>query len=109
MACMASATEAKKIRPSPFDFGKGTIFNSADMVPASVPSLPARMSFRFPGWRKQRSSHTQASVQQTCGHALGDFGGMLTHKLGDQSALRRLRALHRPDGLDAAVGQNQLK
>ena len=38
----ASATDAKKRRPNPFSRGSGMIFNSAEMMAASVPSLPAR-------------------------------------------------------------------
>src|SRR5437868_4479673 len=56
VACIASATEAKKTRPSPFSRGNGTIFSSAEKIAASVPSLPQSMLFRFPGSRSQRAS-----------------------------------------------------
>src|SRR6266478_2816416 len=43
VACIASPTDAKKIRPKPFSRGNGEIFSSAEKIAASVPSLPARM------------------------------------------------------------------
>src|SRR6266567_1540027 len=51
VACIASSTDAKKIRPKPFSLGSGEIFSSAEKIAASVPSLPARISLRLSGAR----------------------------------------------------------
>ncbi len=55
VACIASATEAKNIKPTPRCSGSGTIFSSAEMIPASVPSLPAMIWARLPGSRIARA------------------------------------------------------
>ncbi len=55
VACIASATEAKKIRARPFCLGSGTIFSSAEVMAASVPSLPQSRWLRLSGSRTQRS------------------------------------------------------
>ena len=49
-------TEAKNISPTPRSSGSGTIFSSAEKMPASVPSLPARMGSRFAGSCAARAS-----------------------------------------------------
>ena len=53
VACIASATEAKKKSGQPF-FARqrSTIFNSAEKIAASVPSLPHSVLFRLPGSRE---------------------------------------------------------
>ena len=55
VACIASPTDAKKIRPKPVSPGSGEIFSSAEKIAASVPSLPARMFVRSFGARKNLS------------------------------------------------------
>src|ERR1035438_9386196 len=55
VACIASATDLKKINATPFSFGSRTIFNSAEMIAASVPSLPQMRLIRFPGSFWQRA------------------------------------------------------
>ena len=55
VACNASATEAKKMSARPFRFGNGTIFTSAEVMTASVPSLPQSRWLRLFGSRTQRS------------------------------------------------------
>jgi len=51
----ASLTDAKKMRASPFLLGSGEILSSAEKIAASVPSLPARISFKLFGARENRS------------------------------------------------------
>ena len=55
VACRASSTEAKKSTPRLRLAGRGTTRRIADVIPASVPSLPARIWVRSAGARSARS------------------------------------------------------
>ena len=46
VACIASSTEEKKIKPRPLPAGSGEILSSAEKIAASVPSLPAKIFVR---------------------------------------------------------------
>jgi hypothetical protein len=70
IACIASTTDAKKIKPSPFARGKGTICSSADKIAANVPSLPDRISIRLPGAREKRSRKASSRTRRPCSMAI---------------------------------------
>ena len=84
VACIASATEAKKIKPSPFARGNGTICSSAEKIAANVPSLPDKISVRLSGARAKRSTRVAApSLQHSRRHPFRDFGGLRADELRD--------------------------
>src|SRR6266700_1749486 len=73
VACIASATDAKKTRPKPFARGSGEIFSSAEKIAASVPSLPAKISLKSFG------AVARPALQQTRRHPLRHFRGMFSN------------------------------
>src|ERR1700738_5075040 len=87
VACIASITEPKKMRPRPFSAGNAEIFNSAEKIAASVPSLPARISFRLFGARENCSKPFDPGAgpafEQTRRPALGHFGSVSAHEIVD--------------------------
>jgi hypothetical protein len=88
VACIASATDAKKTRPRPFSRGSGTMFSSAEQIAPSVPSLAEKISVRSSGSRRKPLDAVSAPALQHAGrHPFGDLGGMPVHELCDHLPL----------------------
>ncbi len=107
MACIASVTEAKKIRPTPRSSGSGTIFNSAEKIAASVPSLPAQNGKQVCRvFRRPRQRVARPAFQKSRRKTFGDLQRIERYQIFDQIALALQRVEAWADFDDFAVGED---
>ena len=110
VACIASATDAKKISPRPFFSGNGTIFSFAEMMAASVPSLPHSRWLRLSG-----SPHatvngvSRPALEQAGREPLGNLQPMEVNEVGHEFALLAQGVVLRPDLDGSPVRQHDFQ
>ena len=112
VARIASSTDEKD-QSHPFSCGSGDIFNSAEKIAASVPSLPARISFKLSGARRKRSIPYPGHLFSRPGGHLSAIFGRRERELDSRNlplapGLGNV-CMFRPHLLNPAVGRYNLK